>query len=53
MNSNDGGRYSIAARIYKLKSAYSPSIYTSGLRLEQSLSRYMITVTRLRRSRVV
>jgi len=40
-------------RIRDLKTAYPPLLNTSGLRLERSLSRYITTITRLRRSQAV
>lgn len=44
---------SLRGHIRHLKAAYPPLLNTSGLRLERSLTRYMMTVARLRRSRGV
>src|SRR5262245_45896201 len=44
---------SLHNRICELKAAYPAPLKTSGVRLEQSLFRYRMTVARLRRSRVV
>jgi hypothetical protein len=44
---------SLRHRISDLKAAYPALLNTSGVRLEQSLVRYRMTMARLRRSRVV